>query len=310
MEKRRLGKTGLSVTPLGFGSAQIGFLELTQEDAAAVLNGILDTGINVIDTASCYGDSEEKIGKAISSRRKEYVLVSKCGHRGGDTKLAEWSPELVRFSAERSLKRMKTDWLDVLLLHSCSLEDLRREELISALQQCKRDGMVRYIGYSGDREEFQAATGMDVFDCVETSVSFCDQQILKSALPSAKDKNLGVFAKRSLANTCWRDLSGYKGYQDYTKAYTERLKAMGFTPESLGFDGDWVELALRFTVFQPGVHCALIGGINLGHVRNNTGIVSKGTAPGKCDREASPGLGRARRWQLGGAELGGGCNLA
>lgn len=279
MEKRRLGKTGLSVTPLGFGSAQIGFLGLTQEDAAAILHGVLDAGIRVIDTAACYADSEEKIGKAIASRRKDYVLISKCGHRSGDAEPPEWSPELVRLSAERSLERMKTDWLDVLLLHSCPLEALQNEELLCALEQCKRDGLVRYIGYSGDREELLAAAEMEVFDCLETSVSICDRQVLRSALPRARENHLGVFAKRPLANTCWRDLSGYGMYRDYARVYAERLQAMGFTPESLGFDGDWVELALRFSVFQPGVHCALIGGTRLEHVKSNVGIVSKGPLP-------------------------------
>lgn len=279
MEKRRLGKTGLSVTPLGFGAAQIGFLGLTQADASALLHGVLDAGVRVIDTAACYGDSEEKIGKAIASRRKDYVLISKCGHRGGDTDLPEWSPELVRMSAERSLVRMKTDWLDVLLLHSCPVEYLRNEDLVRALEQCKRDGLVRYIGYSGDREELLAAAENEVFDCLETSVSICDQQALRTALARARETRLGVFAKRPLANTCWRDLSGYGEYREYARVYAERLQAMGFTPESLGFDGDWVELALRFTVFQPGVHCALIGGTRLEHVKSNIGIVSKGPLP-------------------------------
>jgi hypothetical protein len=279
MQKITFGKTNLLVTPLGFGTAQIGFLPVSKSESDKLLNGVLDNGINVIDTAACYGNAEEKIGEAISIRRDEYVLITKCGHQGGDCNFPEWSPELIRFNAERSLKRMRTDRLDVLLLHSCSKDHLHNDKLINALGKCKKDGLTHFIGYSGDDVEAQLALTIDVFDCLETSVNICDQQVLQKILPVARSNNLGVFAKRPLANTCWRDLSNYGSYQDYAQIYTNRLKAMGITPESLNFDGDWVELAIRFTVFQPGVHSALIGGKNLKHIESDINLLQKGPLP-------------------------------
>ena len=280
MQNRTLGKTNLEVTPIGFGTAQIGFVGMDQSDCDRLLNGVLDTGVHVIDTAACYVDAEEKTGKSIGSRRDEYVLVSKCGHKMADDDPAEWSGALVRKSAERSLRLLKTDHLDVLLIHSCPKANLENEEFLEALVRCKQDGLVRFIGYSGDREDLDYALTLEMVDCVETSVSICDQQVLESSLPRAKDLDIGVFAKRPVANSVWRDMTQYGGpYGGYTSVYTERLKKMNFTPESIGFDGSWIELALRFTLHQAGVHCALIGGLNLDHVKDNLRIAEQGPLP-------------------------------
>lgn len=285
LEKRILGKTGLEVTPLGLGTAEIGFMGLSQPECDRVLNGALDAGLNVIDTAACYADSEKKIGAAISDRRDDYILVSKCGHHVGKDDPPEWTPEVIRLSAERSLRRLKTDRLDVLLLHSCAKNRLANDDMIAALQKCKTDGLTRFIGYSGDNDAAIAATGMDVFDCMETSVSLCDQQVIDGALQGAKSANLGVFVKRSLANGCWRDLAEYSSmYENYAKVYTDRLGKLGFSPESLGFDGDWIELALRFSVFQEGVHTPVIGGKSLEHIQQNVALVAKGPLPAAVEQ--------------------------
>jgi aryl-alcohol dehydrogenase-like predicted oxidoreductase len=277
MEKRKLGNTDLLVTPLGFGTAQIGFLDVPQSDCDRLLNGVLDTGINVIDTAAMYLGSEAKIGLAISSRRSEFVLVSKCGNHVADDDPPEWSGEIIRRSAERSLRRLQTDHLDVLLIHSCSRDHLKNEDMIGSLIKCRVDGLTRFIGYSGDDKDLEFALELGVFDCLEASVNICDQQILDGLLPRIKERNLGFFAKRPLANSCWREMSGYgAGYGDYARTYTERLHKMGFTPESLGFEGEWIDLALRFALFQPGLDVALTGGRNLDHLKQNIRLLDKG----------------------------------
>ncbi len=280
MEKRLLGKTGLQVTPLGFGTAELGFLDIAQSTCDQILNGVLDTGITLIDTAECYHAAEQKVGAAISHRRGEYVLVTKCGHSCEEGEPPEWSPAGITHSAERSLQRLKTDHVDVLLLHSCPSSDLKRDELISALFKIKERGLARFVGYSGDNEDLEYAIGMGVFDCIETSLSICDQINLDGTLTRAAAANLGVLIKRPLANSCWRDMTQYGSfYGDYSSPYTQRFKAMGLTTEALGFEGDWLELALRFTAYQPGVHAALTGGKNLDHIRGNVVLVEKGALP-------------------------------
>lgn len=280
MRKQMLGKTGLEVTPLGFGTAQIGFVGMSQHECHALLNGVLDSGIGVIDTAACYVDAEEKVGKAIGDRRDEYVLVSKCGHHVEESDPPEWSPEIVRKSTERSLRLLKTDRLDVLLIHSCPQSFLENDALIEALLEVREAGLVRFVGYSGDREDLDYAVGLKGMECIETSLSLFDQQVLDSSLPRAEDIGLGVFLKRPLGNSVWRDMTKYGGpYGGYTSEYTRRYKAMNFTPESVGFEGEWDELALRFALSQPGVSCALVGGMNLHHVHRNVEIAGMPPLP-------------------------------
>jgi aryl-alcohol dehydrogenase-like predicted oxidoreductase len=280
VKTRTLGKTGLCVTPLGFGTAQIGFLDFPQPGCDRLLNGVLDAGVNVIDTAACYDGSEEKIGRAVSHRRDEFVLVSKCGHHVEDDDPPDWDGAIVRKSLERSLKRLRTDRVDVMLVHSCAKDSLENEDLMEALVVCKEDGLTRFVGYSGDNEALDAAIRISALDCLQTSVNICNQQLLDASLPAAREADLGVLAKRPIANSCWRNMSAYGGgYDNYSRVFTERLEKLGFTPESLGFEGDWLELALRFTVYQPGVHTALVGGMNLEHIQEDVELARKGPLP-------------------------------
>src|SRR5260370_482549 len=95
MTRRTFGKTGCSVSPLGFGGAPIGYLSIEQERSAMILNLLLDSGVNFIDTAASYPGSEEVIGKAIGNRRNEFVLVSKCGQAFDDLPGEAWSAEVI-----------------------------------------------------------------------------------------------------------------------------------------------------------------------------------------------------------------------
>src|SRR5271157_2691130 len=123
---RPLGHTGFSISPIGFGAFKIGrnqktkysaAYELPSDDQVAeLLNGLLDLGVNYIDTAPAYGTSEERIGHAISTRRSEFVLATKVGERFEDGVSAyDFSAPAIRKSVERSLKRLKTPAIDVLL---------------------------------------------------------------------------------------------------------------------------------------------------------------------------------------------------
>jgi aryl-alcohol dehydrogenase-like predicted oxidoreductase len=281
-ERRTFGKTGLEVLPLGFGGGPIGYLATEQEQVARILNPLLDAGANLIDTAACYQESEALIGRAIGHRRKDFVLVSKCGHQVEGLSGAEWSPELIAQTVDRALKRLRTDHLDVMLLHSCGLAVLQKGEAVAALAKARAAGKVRFIGYSGDNEAAAFAAGVPEVDVIETSINICDQANLDSVLPKARERNLGVLAKRPIANAAWK--SSRPGiYAGYARLYTERLQAMGLTPRNLGFDGEpdaaWPEIALRFTLAQPGVHVAIIGTTNPDNARANLDSAAEGPLP-------------------------------
>src|SRR5438105_10343590 len=108
MEQRRLGRTDMTVSVLGFGGSEIGYQGVSGSTVAKLLGSALDAGLNVIDTAECYVNSEDLIGKAVARRRDDFYLFTKCGH-GNDFSRADWHPTALLKSIERSLQRLKTD---------------------------------------------------------------------------------------------------------------------------------------------------------------------------------------------------------
>lgn len=284
MEKRTFGQTGLEVSTLGFGSAPIGFLATDQKRVSDMLNRMLDLGVNVIDTAAAYAGSEESVGKAVAHRRDEYVLISKCGMADDELEGAPWSTKLIEQTIDRALRRLQTDRLDAMLLHSCSLETLERGEALTALANARDAGKVRFVGYSGDNEAAAVAAELNDVAVIETSVNLCDQANIDLVLPRTVQQKSAVIAKRPLANAAWKKLSDQPGfYAGYAETYTRRLALMNLTPADLGFDGPpetaWPEIALRFALSFPSVHTAIVGTTNPDHFQANLAAAAKGPLP-------------------------------
>lgn len=282
MKKTTFGRTGLQVSPLGFGAAPIGYLKTDQDRIATILNLLLDQGVNLIDTAASYKGSEEAIGAAIGHRRGEFVLVSKCGSEVPQAHGKAWSAELITNTVEASLKRLRTDHLDVMLLHSCDLPTLQKGDALSALVKAREAGKIRFAGYSGDNETAAWAAAQPDIAVIETSVSVVDQNNVDVVLPVARQHNVGVLAKRPIANSAWRGPEAFSGvYTEYSRPYRERFQKLGVRPQDLGFSGetDWAEIALRFTLSMPGVHTAIIGTTNPDNARANIATANKGPLP-------------------------------
>src|SRR5216117_1463743 len=255
MERRRLGRTDIVASVLGFGGAEIGYQRVSGRTVEQLLGSALDAGLNVIDTAECYEDSELRIGRAVGARRREVHLFTKCGHsRGGGR--ADWRPAALLASIERSLRRLETDHLDLIQLHSCSLAELRLGDAIAALEEARTRGWARYIGYSGDGEAAGYAVECGRFDTLQTSVSLADQEAIELTLPRARARRMGVIAKRPLANVAWRHAR--KPAEPYYQDYWTRLRALDY-PFLRGAAGSAVSTALRFTLGAPGVHTAIVG---------------------------------------------------
>jgi aryl-alcohol dehydrogenase-like predicted oxidoreductase len=276
---RALGRTGLQVTALGFGSAPVGFLGDNKDGEGKLLNDVLDAGINLIDTAASYADAENLIGNYIAHRRKEYVLVSKCGQKIPEAPDAQpWSAAVVTATVDRALKRLRTDALDVMLLHSCDLATLQKGEALGALVKARQAGKVKFVGYSGDNEAAAWAAQQAEIAVIETSVNIVDQANIESVLPLCVTAQAGVLAKRPIANGAWRDTSEQRSfYKDYTKAYYDRFARMNLSLADLGFAPDaWHEVALRFTLSQPGVTSAIIGTTSSKNLLRNVEAARKG----------------------------------
>lgn len=255
MEKRRLGKTDMQVSVLGFGAAEIGFEGVTAETVAQVLNSALDAGLNVIDTAECYEASEELIGKTVSHRRGEFFLFTKVGHPHGIGS-EDWSTASILESIERSLRRLNTDCLDLVQLHSCSESVLRKGDVIAALQTARERGHTRHLGYSGDSRAAKFAVESGAFDTLQTSLNIADQEPIELTIPMARERGMGVIAKRPIANAAWK--SGHRPMDSYQHPYWDRLCKLDY--DFLGRPlTQSIAHALRFTLSVPGVHTAIVG---------------------------------------------------
>ncbi len=248
MTPRPLGKTGLSVTPIGFGAFKIGRNEKTKYAQAyalpddrtvdRLLNGILDQGIGYVDTAPAYGLSEERIGRLIGHRRKEFILSTKAGEafENGRSRY-DFSAAGIRASVERSLRRLQTDVLDIVFSHSNG-DDIaiqQTTDAVTTLGDLKRQGLVRAIGLSGKTVE-GALLALEWADAIMVEYHVGDQSHA-AAIAAAGERGVGVVVKKGLA-------SG-------------KLPAA----EAIGF-------VLRNT----GVTSLVIGGLNLEHLRANVAL--------------------------------------
>jgi hypothetical protein len=275
MERRRLGGTDIVASVLGFGGSEIGYQRVSARTAARLLGSALDAGLNVIDTAECYAESEALIGRAIGARRREFYLFTKCGHARGWSR-PDWRPASLFASIERSLRRLATDYLDLIQLHSCSLAELQKGDAIAALERARERGWARYIGYSGDGEAARYAVQCGRFDTLQTSVNIADQEALDLTLPQARARPMGVIAKRPLANVAWR--YARKPAEAYYQTYWSRLRTLDYPFLREAFDTA-VATALRFTLGVPGVHTAIVGTTKPERWQQNAASLEAGALP-------------------------------
>jgi aryl-alcohol dehydrogenase-like predicted oxidoreductase len=245
VDLRPLGRDGPLVTPLGYGAFKIGRNEgikyprgydlPTEDEVDRLLNGILGLGINFIDTAPAYGLSEERIGNAISHRRGEFILSTKVGETFEASRSTyDFSAEAVRASLQRSLRRLRTDVLDLVFVHSDGrdLEVLSRSDVVATLANLRDEGLVRRIGFSGKTVE-GARAALAWADVIMVEYHLEDTTHAE-VMAEARAAGVGVVVKKGLA-------SGHLSAQE----------------------------AIRFVLENPVVSSLVIGGLSLDHIREN-----------------------------------------
>ena len=240
-----MDRHGLNLSPLGFGAFKIGRnrgikypsgYDLPDDRSVErLLNGVLDLGINYIDTAPAYGLSEERIGRAIGHRRHEYVISTKVGEtfEGGESTY-DFSAQAVRRSVERSLRRLRTDVLDLVFIH-CSRDDrdvIENTDVVPTLHALRDEGLVGRIGLSGyTGEAYQIALSWADAVMVEYHL---ENRSLEPIITAAAERGIAVVVKKGLA-------SGHLPAAD----------------------------AIRLVLANEHVTSLVIGGLNLEHVREN-----------------------------------------
>ena len=222
------GSTGLTTGVLGFGGASLASGSTDIPRAVRAVELLLDAGVNLIDTAACYGDSEEIIGRHLARHRDRFILVSKCGHHEVLPDGSMRSLPVTMDDIDRALRRLRTDRIDVMLLHSYDRGPLVEGEARRVLAGAIRAGKIRFAGYSGDNETAVLAAGFPEISVVETSVNLCDQANLRGVVARGADHGTAIMAKRSVANAAWihrhSPPSRFAGL--HARPYIERFQAM------------------------------------------------------------------------------------
>ncbi|MFF7706336.1 aldo/keto reductase [Pseudomonas sp. NPDC007930] len=248
---RHLGAQGPKVSPLGLGTVKFGrnqgvkypagFILPTDEEARMLLRQARELGINLLDTAPAYGTSEERLGPLLRGQRDEWVIVSKVGEEfeGGQSRF-DFSAAHTRASVERSLQRLGTDRLDLVLVHSDGhdLRILEEEGVYAALAELKREGKLLGYGFSGKTVE-GGIRALEHGDCAMVTYNL-NEQAERPVIDHALSHGKGILVKKALASghAC---LAG----QDPVKA----------------------SFALLFD--HPGVTSAIVGTINPVHLAHN-----------------------------------------
>ncbi len=278
LPKRTLGRTGLEVTTLGFGAMELRGeprgRPITPEVADIVLNTVLDSGINYIDTSIDYGVSEELIGQFISQRRSEYFLASKCGCKVGAEMVAgqrsghEFTKENVQAGIEQSLRRMKTDCIDVMQFHSSpSQEELEKEDVVDVLVKLKEQGKIRFIGISAILPDIKDHIEMGVFDVFQIPYSALEREH-EEQISAAAEAGAGTVIRGGVA----------KGAPSPDKQAGDRW----VTWQRSGLDSlldegvSRMEMMLRYTLSHPDLSTTIVGTMNPEHLKQNVELAQRG----------------------------------
>jgi aryl-alcohol dehydrogenase-like predicted oxidoreductase len=272
MIARPFGRLG-SIGGLGIGNLQPAADGSDWDEVARAYEELLDAGCGLVDTAQCYGVSETFIGARLAHRRDRFLLISKCGHHEVLPDGTWRSRAISMDDIDGALRRLRTDRLDAMLLHSYDLEPLRRGEALGVLRRAKEQGKLRGIGYSGDGERAAWAVEHGGIDVLETSLSLADQANLPT-VEAAAASGIAVIAKRPLANAAWRHADPAAA-PAHERDYALRLAALQADPAACGCSGIG-ELALRFVLALPGPPVAIVGARSAANRAANLAAAGRG----------------------------------
>ena len=289
LSRKILGRTGLEVTQLGYGSMGIrgprtwGMRVVSDEDAEAMLNLVLDAGINFIDTSPDYGISEERIGRYIGSRRNEFYLATKCGcaftqHENHLEIDHVWTKDVLTRNIETSLKRLQTDHVDILQFHGGDAATLQREGLIDLVMGFRDQGMIRFIGASSSLPHLPGLIALGVFDTFQIPYS-CLAPEHHGLITSAAKSGAGIIIRGGIAQ-------GGPDAEIQRPALNDiwtRGNLNGLLPVGM----NRAELILRYTLSHPHCHTTIVGTCNPSHLTENLAAADQGPLPVDMHTEIS-----------------------
>jgi aryl-alcohol dehydrogenase-like predicted oxidoreductase len=301
-----LGRTKLQVSKLGYGAMELrgGRRRLASQDAVArLLNGVLDAGINFIDTSPDYGVSEELIGQHIAHRRGEFYLASKCGcpidvapSTTGERPQHVFTRANVRAGVERSLRRMKTDHLDLVQFHiSPARAVLEQNDSVEELRVLQREGKVRFIGMSGTLPNLTDHIAMGVFDAFQIPYSALERNH-EDAIRDAARAGAGIIIRGGVARglPVAKDEDFARMPEIFRRAVEGRRGLWEIAKLDELLDGmSRMDFMLRFTLSHPEMATTIVGTANLDHLHGNAAAARQGALPDDVYAEAKRRLSTA-----------------
>jgi len=285
---RPLGRTGMTVTRLGFGAMEIrgpriwSGREVSDKEAQTILNAVLDAGINFIDTSNDYGRSESYIGQFISNRRSQYYLATKCGCSmvpAGDHDETPhvWTRDHLLWNIEDSLEKMRTDHVDLLQLHNPSVEQAEEGKLVDALQEIKASGRARHIGISTTSPYLATYIQWGVFETFQVPYSALERRH-ENLITRAHEAGAGTIIRGGVARgEPGQGLGNAERWATWEKAGLDELLSPGESRTQ------WL---LRFILSHPGIDTTIVGTKNPEHLRENVQAAERGPLPADVYAEA------------------------
>jgi len=291
------GRTGHAVTRLGFGAMELGGIAgpLPEAQVERLLHGVLDAGINLIDTSPDYQASEEMIGRFLAKRRDEYFLASKCGCLVGrqpslrDGKLEhDFSRANVRAGVEQSLRRLKTDRLDLVQVHSSpSRATLEANGTIDEMKALQQEGKVRFLGMSSVLPDLRDHIAMGVFDVFQIPYSALQPEH-EAVIGEAARAGAGTIIRGGVARGApdlepdRKDMQPF--WRTFVKSKRDLWQAAKLDELALGMGK--TEFLLRFVLGHEDLHTTIVGTSKPEHLAANAAAASRGPLPPELRLEA------------------------
>ena len=281
--RRTLGRTGLEVSTLGYGAMELRGAptgpDLSRDDAGALLDELLDAGVNFIDTSIDYGQSEDVIGDVLAHRRDEYVLASKCGCVPGAPQGSDHvhNAENIRNGVEASLRRMKTDHLDLVQFHrSLHADEFDAEGALSELLALQAEGKVRFLGVSAVLPTLDEQIEMGVFDAFQIPYSAL-QRDHEDVITRASDAGMGIIIRGGVARGAPDDWDGRRYYMVSNETMRDHWDTARLDDLLDGMSR--IDFMLRFTLSHPDLDTTIVGTANIEHCRANLAAAARGPLP-------------------------------
>jgi aryl-alcohol dehydrogenase-like predicted oxidoreductase len=290
--KKTLGRTGLAVTQLGYGAMEIRGNRIwsgrpcSDEQAAIILNAVLEANINFIDTANDYGKSELYIGQYLAKRRDAFYIATKCGcsmQFAGDHDETPhfWTRDNLRRNIADSLLKMRTEYVDILQLHNPDVATTERNGLVQVLKDLQSEGVVRYLGCSSTSPDLATYIEWGVFDVFQIPYSALERQH-EHLITKAAEAGAGIIIRGGVARgEPGQGQGGEDRWSTFEKADLDELLEDG--ESRTGF-------LLRFTLSHPHCHTTIVGTLNPDHLHENLALAAKGPLPADVYAEAKKRL--------------------